>query len=162
MAFFRGLRPEVYLHYAKLRRDKKTGKRLWAVTLITTLGVDQALSCGDQIESCYAYILKLDNGAVDVALNLLIDCCMVDFFALIDDADAALHLERVDLAGFRVTRVKETAELWFQFELENTDALHEAMKKFAYTRVWAQFRPDQGLLPGLEPVAQGALPKKKK
>lgn len=162
MAFFRGLRPEVYFHYVKLRRDKKTGKRLWAVTLITTLGIDQALGCGDQIESAYAYILKLENGAVDLTLNLLIDGCTVDFFSLIDDAKPVLHLERVDLAGFRVTRVKETAELWFAFELENTDALHAFMKNFAFTRVYAQFKPDQGLLPGLQLAAEGALPKKNK
>lgn len=29
MRFFEKIRPQIYLHGAKLRRDKKTGKRLW-------------------------------------------------------------------------------------------------------------------------------------
>jgi hypothetical protein len=60
--------------------------------------------------------------------------CAIDFFALIDDADPVLHLDGVDLAGLRMTRDKQTVEFW----------LHAFMKKFAYTRCWAQFSPQQG------------------
>ncbi len=146
MRFFTGCRPEVYIHGAKLRRDKKTGKRLWGLTLIVTLDIDQVLQCGKVIESAYGYILTLDNLAVDVMLSLMVPGCTVDFFALVEDKNPALHLERVDLGGLRMTRDGETVELWFQFEaeLEYTPGLHEFVKKFAYTRLWAQFSPRQG------------------
>jgi hypothetical protein len=45
MRFFEGRKPEVYIHGAKLRRDKKTGKRLWGLTLIITLDVQDVLQC---------------------------------------------------------------------------------------------------------------------
>ena len=48
MKFFEKMRPEVFLHSAKYRRDKKTGKRIWGFTLIVTftekLGAELAKS----------------------------------------------------------------------------------------------------------------------
>lgn len=43
-----------------------------------------------------------------------------------------------------MTREKNVVEFWFAGEHENCDGLHAFMKKFAYTRLWAQFSPQQG------------------
>ncbi len=69
--------------------------------------------------------------------------CAIDFFGVIDDAEPALHLDGVDLVGLRMTRDKQIVEFWFSGEHENSDALHAFMKKYAYTRCWAQFSPQQ-------------------
>jgi hypothetical protein len=39
--------------------------------------------------------------------------------------------------------IRMLVEFWFSGEHENTDGLHTFMKKFAYTRCWAQFSPQQ-------------------
>jgi hypothetical protein len=148
MKFFQKMRPEVFLHSAKYRRDKKTGKRIWGFTLIVTftekLGADLAKSCDVPIAKAFAYISERDTAAVDVSLASEVAGCALDFFGQIDDAEPALHLEGVDLAGLRMTRDKTVIEFWFSGEHENTDGLHAFMKKFAYTRCWAQFSPQQG------------------
>jgi hypothetical protein len=158
MRFFEKCRPEIYVHAAKLRRDKKTGKRLWGFTLINTLGVDEVLKCDSIIERAYEYILTLDNCACELLLDAMVLDCQVDFYALFDDKVKALRLEHVDIDGLRMTREGETVELWFQFEveLERCKGLHDWVKKFAYTRLWAEFTPAQGDL-GMQPVAQGEL-----
>jgi hypothetical protein len=158
--FFEKCRPEVYVHGAKLRRDKKTGKRLWGFTLIITLSIDQVLKCDSVIERAYEYILTLDNCATELLLDAMVIDCAVDFYALIDNKERALRLDHVDIGGLRMTRDGEVVELWFQFEveLERSLGLHEWVKKFAYTRLWAEFVPAQGNL-GMEPAAQGELAK---
>ena len=158
MKFFEKCRPEVYVHGAKLRRDKKTGKRLWGFTLIVTLGIDQVLKCASIFESAFGFILTLDHCCTELLLDAMVTDCTVDFYALIEDKAKALHLEHVDIGGLRMTRDGETVELWFQFEveLERSLGLHEWVKKFAYTRLWAEFTPAQGSLE-MQPAAQGEL-----
>ncbi len=158
MKFFEGCRPEVYIHGAKLRRDKKTGKRLWGFTLIVTLAIDQVLKCAAIFESAFGFILTLDNCCSELLLDATVTDCAIDFYALIDDKAMALVLEHVDIGGLRMTRDGEIVELWFQFEVEldRSLGLHDWVKKFAYTRLWAEFKPAQGSL-GMEPVAQGDL-----
>jgi hypothetical protein len=148
MHLFEKCRPEVYIHGAKLRRDKKTGKRLWGFTLINTLDIDQVLKCSAVIECAYEYILTLDHCACEVLLNAMVNDCHVDFFALLDDSAKALQLEHIDIGNLRLTREGETVELWFQFEveLERCSGVHEWVKKFAYTRLWAEFTQVQGSL----------------
>ena len=141
MGLFEGLRPEIYIHRAKLRRDKKTGKRLWGLTLINTLLPEQVVKCDGTIEAAYIYLLTLDNSAEDVLLGTVLQSCTIDFFGKFEDKKATLHLEGVDLAGFRLTRKENVAELWFEFDLENNAGLHAFVKEFAYTRLWAQFKP---------------------
>jgi hypothetical protein len=63
---FDGARPQIYIHGAKLRRDKKTGKRLWGLTLIITLNPELVDACGGPIEQAWLYILTLDNQADEV------------------------------------------------------------------------------------------------
>lgn len=141
MKFFEGMRPEVYLHLAKLRRDKKTGKRLWGITSIVTMSEDLARSCCGQIGAAYEYLMNLENAAAESWLNVQIESCAIDFYKIVDDAEPALHIASADLDGYRLTREAKIVELWFHFELENDDALHKWIKEFAYTRVWAQFKP---------------------
>jgi hypothetical protein len=141
MGLFEGLRPEIYIHGAKLRRDKKTGKRLWGLTLINTLLPEQVVKCDGTIEAAYVYLLTLDNSAADVLLNTVVASCSIDFFGKFEDKKSTLHLDGVDLAGFRLTRKENVAELWFQFELENNASLHVFVKEYAYTRLWAEFKP---------------------
>lgn len=69
-------------------------------------------------------------------LNLIVPDCHVAFYALIDDAIAKLQLDHVEIDGFRMTRDKEVAELWFHFEVENSLNLHAFVKEFAFTRFW--------------------------
>lgn len=145
MQFFDGLRPEVFVQGAKLRRDKKTGRRMWGITLIVTFGAEHAKVCGPQIEANYAHIAQLEHGTDEIVLNTIIEGCAAKFFALVDDADPALVLEAADLDLFRLTRDGKVVELWFFFELENYDELHAWVKKFAYTRVYAQFKPPADL-----------------
>jgi hypothetical protein len=156
--FFEKCRPEVYIHGAKLRRDKKTGKRLWGFTLIVTLCIDQVLKCDGILERAYGYILTLDNCVRELLLDSQVIDCAVDFYALIDDKVRALRLDHVDIGDLRMTREGETVELWFKFEteLERSLGLHEWVKKFAYTRLWAEFVPAQGSL-GMQPLALGEL-----
>lgn len=153
MRFFEKLRIEVFIHLAKLRRDKKTGKRFWCFTLITTFGIDQALRCDGTLEAAYAYLLTLENCASEVFLDTLVLDCTVDFFALQPDVVRAMRLEHVEIKGLRMTRDAKTAELWMQFEndIERPEGLHAWVKKFAYTRLWAEFTPAQASLgAGLE------------
>jgi hypothetical protein len=141
MVLFEGLRPEIYIHGAKLRRDKKTGKRLWGLTLINTLLPEQVVKCDGTIEAAFIYLLTLENCAAEVLLSTVIASCVIDFFGKDEDKKATLHLEGVDLGSFRLTRDGKVAELWFQFELENSASLHAFVKEYAYTRLWAQFKP---------------------
>lgn len=143
MRFFDKKRPEVYLHNCKLRRDKKTGTRLWGFTLIVTFTVELAESCDVPVAKAWQYITERDSAAVDVMIASEVASCSIDFFAQADDADAALHLEGVDLVGLRLTRDKQVVEFWFGGEHENNSRLHAFMKEYAYTRCWAQFSPQQ-------------------
>ena len=141
MRFFESCRPEIYWHGAKLRRDKKTGRRLWALTIIVTLNVDLVLKCDGVIEQAYAYILTLDNQADEVQLGAIAQWMSIDFFGLADDTKAGLHVAGVDLGGLRMTRDGKTVEFWFQLEIENNPKLHAFVKEFAFTRLWAEFKP---------------------
>jgi hypothetical protein len=144
MRFFEKKRPEVYVHAVKLRRDKKTNKRLWSFTLIVTFSVDLAESCDVSVAKAWAYITERDSAAIDVMLASEVAGSAIDFFANIDDATPALHLEGVDLVGLRMTRSQQVVEFWFNGEHENTAGLHGFMKEYPYTRLWAQFSPAQG------------------
>jgi len=46
-----------------------------------------------------------------------------------------------------MTREGNVVEFWFGGQHENSDELHAFMKKFAYTRLWAQFSLQQPGLP---------------
>lgn len=157
MKFFEKERPEIFIHTAKFKRDKETGKRIWQFTLIVTfspeLGEKLAKSCAVSVRKAWVYITDTDAAAVEALIASEVQGCSIDFFTQIDDADPVLHLEGVDLVGLRMTRDKTVVEFWFQGQHENTDALHAFMKKFGYTRCWAQFAPQQGdlaLKPGKE------------
>ena len=143
MRFFEKARPEVFLHSAKYRRDKKTGKRIWGFTLIVTFSAVLAKACDVSIRKQWEYVSDRDAAAVEALIASEVAGCAIDFFGVIDDADPALHLDAVDLGGLRMTRDKQVIEFWFSGEHENTDGLHAFMKKFAYTRCWAQFSPQQ-------------------
>lgn len=147
MRFFEKKRPEIFLHTAKFRRDKKTGRRLWQFTLIVTFLAELAESCGTSIAKEWQYLTDPDAAAVESLIASEVPGCGIEFFAEIDDADPTLHLDAVDLAGLRMTRDKQVVEFWFGGEHENSDELHAFMKKFAYTRCWAQFSPEQRDLP---------------
>lgn len=140
MRFFEGLRPEIYVHRAKLRRDKKTGKRMWGLTLINSLLPEEAIKCDGTIEAAYIYLLTLENCAADVALSTIVPSCVIEFFGKVDDKKSTLRLEGVEMGGLRLTRDGKVAELWFEFELENTASLHAFVKEYAYTRLWAEFK----------------------
>ena len=86
MRFFEKYRPEIYWHGAKLRRDKKTGRRLWGLTMIVTLAPELVLKCDEVIEQAYAYILTLDNQVDEVLLGAVARWMSIDFFGLADDA----------------------------------------------------------------------------
>jgi hypothetical protein len=141
MRFFEDMRPEIYIHGAKLRRDKKTGKRLWGLTLINTLLPEQVIKCDGTVEAAFIYLLTLENCAAEVMLGTIVESCVIEFFAKVEDKKSTLRLEGVDMGGFRLTRDGKIAELWFQFELENNASLHAFVKEYAYTRLWAEFKP---------------------
>ena len=101
---------------------------------------EQVVKCDATIEAAYIYLLTLNNCAEEVTLSTTITDCVIDFFGKDDDKKTTLHLEGLDLGGFRLTRKEKVAELWFQFELENTASLHAFVKEYAYTRLWAEFR----------------------
>lgn len=149
MRFFHGTRPQVYLHGVKLRRDKKTGRRLWGFVLIVTLNASLVESCDVEMAKAWEYITCKESGAVDVHLLAIAAAQLIDFYAHVDDATPALHLEGVDLEGLRLTRDGSLVELWFQGEHENNAGLHLFMKEYAYayTRFWAQFKSRQSDLP---------------
>lgn len=139
MRFFEGVRPEVYVHSAKLRRDKKTGRRLWGFTLIVTFTAPLAETCIVPIAKAWQYITEQDSAAVDVSLSTIAGNASIEFFAHIDDADNVLLLDGVDLGAMRMTRDGTVVQFWFSGEHENTSRLHAFMKEYAYTRVWARF-----------------------
>jgi len=143
MRFFERCRPEVYIHGAKLRRDKKTGKRLWCLTLIVTMTPELAAKCAEIVERAFGFALKADNGVADMLLVPVAESMTVDFFAAIDDATPAVHIEGVDLGGLRFTRDGNVVEFWFQGEKENSAGLHSFMKEYAFTRCWASFTHGQ-------------------
>jgi hypothetical protein len=146
MRFFEKQRPQVYIHTARLKRDKKTGRRLWQFTLIVTMTVELVEKCDVPIAKAWEYITDRDSAGVDVFLASEVEGCAIDFFAEVDDVNPVLHLEGVDLAGLRFTRDKNTVEFWFSGEHVNEGGIHDFMKPYAYTRVWAAFKPSQGEL----------------
>lgn len=146
MKFFDGLRPEVYVHGAKLRRDKKTGKRLWRLICIVTLDPNLPLACDETVIAGCIYLLNLENCACEVLLDAEARGAIADFYAKVDDKKPALHLEGLDIGGLRMTREAQTAEFWFQFEAENNAGLHSFVKEYAFTRVFAKFAIGQGQL----------------
>jgi hypothetical protein len=115
-----------------------------------------AATCAEVIEQAFEFILDLDNGVADMAMVPIADSMTIDFFAAIDDAVPALHMESVDLGGLRLTRDGNIVEFWFEGEKENSAGLHAFVKEYAFSRVWAAFKPGQREL-GLQPVAEGAL-----
>jgi hypothetical protein len=147
MRFFEKQRPQVYIHTAKLKRDKKTGRRLWQFTLIVTMTAEQIEACDVPVAKAWDYITDRGAAAVEAFLASEIQGCAIDFFAEIDDASPVLHLDGVDLTGLRFTRDKNTVEFWFSGEHVNEGGIHDFMKPYAYTRVWAAFSPQQGELP---------------
>jgi hypothetical protein len=153
MRFFEKARPEVFLHSAKFRRDKKTNRRIWQFTLIVTFSEEHAKTCDTSIRKAWEYVIARDTAAVDVLIASEVPVCAIDFFAQIDDAEPALRLDVVDLAGLRMTRDGTVVEFWFGGQHENSDELHAFMKKYAYTRLWAQFSPQQGDL-ALKPAGK--------
>jgi hypothetical protein len=147
MRFFEKQRPQVYIHKAKLKRDKKTGRRLWQFTLIVTMTAEQIEACDVPVAKGWDYITDRDSAAVEAFLASEIQGCAIDFFAQIDDVAPVLHLDGVDLTGLRFTRDKNTVGFWFSGEHVNEGGIHDFMKPYAYTRVWAAFSPAQGQLP---------------
>lgn len=160
MRFFEKQRPQVFIHTAKLKREKKTGRRLWQFTLIVTMTPELVESCDAPVAKGWEYITDRDAAAVEALLASEVAGCSIDFFAEIDDATPALHLEGVDLTGLRYTRDKQMVEFWFAGEHVNEGGIHDFMKPYAYTRLWAAFQPSQGELQ-MTPVAQGKLERKK-
>jgi hypothetical protein len=146
MRFFEGQRPQVFIHTAKLKRDKKTQRRYWQFTLIVTMTEEHVKACAVPIAKGWEYITHQDSAAVEALLASEVDGCTIDFFAEIDDATPVLHLDGVDLTGLRYTREKNTVEFWFTGQHLNEGGIHDFMKPYAYTRVWAAFMPSQGEL----------------
>jgi hypothetical protein len=140
MRFFEKIRPQIYLHGAKLRRDKKTGRRLWGLTLIVTLKPDLVGACAEQIEQAYIYLLTLDHQADELMLGSIADSMSIEFFALEDDTKPTLRIQGVDFDGLRLTRDEETVEFWFHLEVENSATVHPFVKEYAFTRLWAEFK----------------------
>lgn len=159
MRFFEKQRPQVFIHTARLKRDKKTGRRLWWFTLIVTMTAEQVKACDVPIAKAWEYITDRDSAAVDVLLASEVAGCAIDFFAQVDDAAPVLHLEGVDLVGLRFTREKNTVEFRFSGEHVNEGGIHDFMKPYAYTRLWAAFSPQQAELQ-MKPAAQGKPAKK--
>lgn len=146
MRFFERERPQVYIHTARLKRDKKTGRRLWQFTLIVTMTAELVETCDVPVAKAWEYVTDRDAAALELLLASEVQGCTIDFFAQIDDAVPALHLEHVDLTGLRFTRDKNTVEFWFSGEHVNEGGIHDFMKPYAYTRLWAAFKPSQGEL----------------
>jgi hypothetical protein len=94
MRFFEKARPEVFLHSAKFRRDKKTNRRIWQFMLIVTFSAEHAKTCSSSIRKAWEYMTERDTAAVDVLIASEVPVCAIDFFAQIDDADPALKLDR--------------------------------------------------------------------
>ena len=159
MKFFEGLRPQVYIHGAKLKRDKKTGKRLWALTMIVTLEADLIASCAPVIDRAWKFIRDPENAGVDLLLLAIVEGATIDFYAAVDDAAPAVHIEGVDLEGLRLTRGGNVIEFWFQGEKENSAGLHAFIKEYAFTRCWAAFTLGQREL-GLQKVAEAKTGRK--
>lgn len=143
MRFFEGVRPQFYFHGARIRKDKKTGRRIWAITLVITLDAAEVLKCDEIVQRNYEHILTLDYRNNDLGIEIMIPEQTLDFFALKDAKDSLLHLTRVDLAGLRMTRVEEIAELWAQAEVDSTDAVCDFVKEYVFTRLWVEFQPSQ-------------------
>jgi hypothetical protein len=140
MRFFEEIRPQIYLHGAKLRRDKKTGRRLWGLTLIVTLKPELVAACAGQIEQAYIYLLTLDHQADELMLGSIADSMSIEFYALDDDKKPVLRIQGVDFDGLRLTRDAESVEFWFHFEVENSATVHPFVKEYAFTRLWADFK----------------------
>ena len=162
MKFFEGCRPEIYWHGAKLRRDKKTGRRLWALTLIVTLTPELVAKCDEVIKRSHAFIVTLENQVEEILLGAIAQWVSIDFFPLIDDAESALHVAGVDLCSLRMTRDGETVEFWFQFEMENNSRLHALVKEYAFTRLWAEFRPRKNEIEAAQAAAEGGQRKRQR
>ena len=126
--FFEGVRPQFYFHGARIRKDKKTGRRIWRIDMVITLDAAEVLKCDDLVARNYEHILTLDNCNNELGIEAMIPEQTLDFFALKESPKALLHLTRCDLAGLRMTRVEEIAELWVQLETDSTDAVCDFVK----------------------------------
>lgn len=68
MRFFEKVRPEIFIHTAKVRRDKKTGKRIWQFLLIVTFQEELAKSCAVPVVKAWKYITDPEAAAVEALI----------------------------------------------------------------------------------------------
>ena len=143
MKFFESVRPQFYFHGARIRKEKKTGQRIWRIDMVITLSVDEVLHCDEVVQRNYEHILTLDYRNNELGIEVMVPEQVLDFFALKDSPKPLLHLVRCDLTNLRMTRVEEIAELWVQMEVESTGSICDFVKDHVFTRLWVEFRPVQ-------------------
>ena len=143
MKFFEGARPGMYFQGGRLKQDKKTLVRYWVLTFAITLKSALVHRCEEAIVSNFAQISTAENSCVDLGMNQNIDAASIEFFELEEGGASLITLGECAIENLRMTRVEGLVELWITVEHNNTDKLHAFVKDYAFTRVWAEFRPRQ-------------------
>ncbi len=105
------------------------------------------LKCGEAIVNNYLAIETRDNLVEQIGIAATVDSTSMRFYDACGAETPIFVSRHADLTALRLTRVESLAELWFNVELEQGDALHRFVKDHVFRRRWVEFEPRQAALP---------------
>jgi len=147
MRFFEGCRMQLYFRGGKLTLEKKTERKIWTWNLDITLEPVEVLSCDEVIQSSYQSIAVPENYMEEIILSHEIKTQAVEIFGLEKSADPLLWIPNADLTDLTMTRDGELIELHLKMELKCTPLVHNFVRDYCFTLVWARFSEAQPGLP---------------
>lgn len=158
MKFFEDCRPQFYFDGGRLYKDKKTGKKMWALKIIIPLDADLVTHCDAVITNNYIAIETRENRVEEIVMSHQVDQQIVEFFGL-EDKTAPITWVTADIIEIRLTRDENLTELHFKIECELTPILHRFVGEHVFNRLWVQFADAQGSLPLGAPKKARTIPK---
>lgn len=153
MELFDKERVKVHINGGKLRLDQKTDARRWQLNLQIALEPGEVHKCHDAIVSNYQQIEARENGVDKIELGLTLSDQLIDFYGLQDHKAPMLRVGKSLVSDIRMTHAAGLTQLEFKAESECSHALHDFVRDYAFTTVWAEFQPVQRELP-LPPQAK--------
>lgn len=120
-------------------KDKKTPLRFWRLTFAMTLVAEDAYACGGAIQSDYETIQARENVIEKIELGGDLTHIVTFYDDKTAKAPLVLRLDKCLLSNFSMTYDEGMTEFWLQLEHANTDALHQFVKDYAFTRFFVEF-----------------------
>jgi hypothetical protein len=142
--FFKDRRLAVYCKGGRLKQDKKTGVRSWRLKPALTVTDDDAHAAGGAILSNYEHIAVDGNAAQKIDMGGSFGGFIVTVYPLpATGVPLLIRLDKCAIEDFEMTRSDGLTELWLQMEHENTSALHNFVRDYAFTTFYVEFERAQ-------------------